>query len=545
MSRQFAHVVAAASAAAALACGASHAAQQGQGSSGPLGISVDPKSAAVETNGALTFVAAVSGSGNVGVTWSMQEGPSGGALAPSGSTAVYTAPAQPGSFHVVVASVTDPTRTDVAAVTVTQGPPPSVAVAPKRIGVLTNQTLQFSAAVAGLSDARVSWSVQEGAAGGTVDGTGLYTAPNTGGAFHVVATSRATASLSDRAVVTVTGAAAGTPGVWQNVTPAGIDLNPASFGGDNFGIQDVLVDPARPTDLYMFVVRQGVWKSVDSGATWTKVSAGGGPMDSGKPWGEAIDPNPNRNPAVPPTLYAPQGNSSAQGIYKSTDGGVSWAQTYQDPGGYGHDVYDIDIDPNDSLHLLATFHDSNKLVESKDGGKTWVGRGSVGGATQSSYIFFVTSKIWLMISQWTDSNGTWRSEDSGGTWTKVSGNEHFHGNCQIYVAPNGVLYLPGAHGIERSADLGKTWSSVFGSAQNSVVATANFLYASDGWATQGTWDPNLIRSAASSGTSWGSYTTKPSTMTNGAKRTAVAFDGSHYVIVSGNWNAGLWRYVEN
>ncbi len=34
-------------------------------------------------------------------------------------------------------------------------------------------------------------------------------------------------------------------------------------------------------------------------------------------------------------------------------------------------------------------------------------------------------------------------------------------------------------------------------------------------------------------------------MTNGAKRTAVAFDGSHYVIVSGNWNAGLWRYVEN
>jgi hypothetical protein len=24
----------------------------------------------------------------------------------------------------------------------------------------------------------------------------------------------------------------------------------------------------------------------------------------------------------------------------------------------------------------------------------------------------------------------------------------------------------------------------------------------------------------------------------------VMFDGSHYIIVSGNWSAGIWRYVE-
>src|SRR5256885_16596859 len=82
MSRQFAHVVAAASAAAALACGASHAAQQGQGSSGPLGISVDPKSAAVETNGAFTFVAADLGSGHGGGDQSVHGGTFGGSPAP-------------------------------------------------------------------------------------------------------------------------------------------------------------------------------------------------------------------------------------------------------------------------------------------------------------------------------------------------------------------------------------------------------------------------------------------------------------------------------
>ena len=39
-------------------------------------------------------------------------------------------------------------------------------------------------------------------------------------------------------------------------------------------------------------------------------------------------------------------------------------------------------------------------------------------------------------------------------------------------------------------------------------------------------------------------TTVP-TMTNGAKHAAVTFDGSHYVIVSGNWLGGIWRYVES
>jgi hypothetical protein len=538
MSRQMlAHAPAALVAAVSIACGPAQSA-----SAVLIAVAVDPKTPAVQTTGAVTFVASVSGTPDTQVSWSVQEGAAGGTVAVNGSSAVYTAPAQPGSYHVIATSVADATKTDVASVTVTQGAPPRVALAPKRIAAVTNQTIQFSTTVTGLADTSVTWSVQEGSPGGTISASGLYTAPSTAGTFHVVATSHANTSLSDQGVVTVTGPASGTAGVWQNVTPAGVNI---AGSGDNFGVQDVLVDPARPSDVYVFITRQGVWKSTDAGATWAKISANGGPMDQGKPWGEAIDPNPGRNPAVPPTMYGTQGNSTDQGILKSGDGGATWTQVYKDPGGYGRDVYDLDIDPNDSQHLIATFHDSSKIVESKDGGKTWLGRGAVGGATMSSYVFFVTSNIWLMVSQWTDSNGTWRTEDSGTTWSKVSGNEHFHGNCQIYLGPAGVVYLPGAHGIERSADYGKTWTSVFGPPENSVVATASFLYASDGWATQGTWDANLVRSPVASGTTWSSYTTKPANMTNGAKRAAVAFDGTHYVIVSGNWNAGLWRYVEN
>ena len=47
-----------------------------------------------------------------------------------------------------------------------------------------------------VSPPTVTWSVQEGAAGGSVDASGRYTAPGTPGTFHVVATSVADASKS-------------------------------------------------------------------------------------------------------------------------------------------------------------------------------------------------------------------------------------------------------------------------------------------------------------------------------------------------------------
>jgi hypothetical protein len=46
--------------------------------------------------------------------------------------------------------------------------------------------------------------VLEGAAGGAVSATGVYTAPSTGGTYHVIATSVADPSRSATAAITVT-----------------------------------------------------------------------------------------------------------------------------------------------------------------------------------------------------------------------------------------------------------------------------------------------------------------------------------------------------
>ncbi|MBP9113150.1 MAG: hypothetical protein KBF88_10100, partial [Polyangiaceae bacterium] len=85
----------------------------------------------------------------------------------------------------------------------------------------------------------------------------------------------------------------GQPGVWTNVTPAAISLNPAAFNNDNFGINDVLADPARPSDFYAFTCHQGVWKSTDYGQSWTKINTGsnGSELDKAKLWTAAIDPD--------------------------------------------------------------------------------------------------------------------------------------------------------------------------------------------------------------------------------------------------------------
>lgn len=79
---------------------------------------------------------------------------------------------------------------------------PSVRVEPSSATVVRLGTQRFSAVVQDASPATVTWRVQE-PEGGSVDATGLYTAPASTGTFHVVATSVASPGASGSAEVAV------------------------------------------------------------------------------------------------------------------------------------------------------------------------------------------------------------------------------------------------------------------------------------------------------------------------------------------------------
>lgn len=89
----------------------------GGGGGAVLAVTITPPDTNLLAGGAQTFTAAVlvTGGASTAVTWSVQEGATGGAVTTAG---VYTAPAISGTFHVVATSQADPTMSAKATVTV-------------------------------------------------------------------------------------------------------------------------------------------------------------------------------------------------------------------------------------------------------------------------------------------------------------------------------------------------------------------------------------------------------------------------------------------
>lgn len=81
---------------------------------------------------------------------------------------------------------------------------PSVAVVPSTAMVAVGASQAFSATVAGAAAAQVTWSILEGAAGGTITSSGLYTAPAAAGTYHVVATDAANGAVGGATVIAAT-----------------------------------------------------------------------------------------------------------------------------------------------------------------------------------------------------------------------------------------------------------------------------------------------------------------------------------------------------
>jgi hypothetical protein len=375
----------------------------------------------------------------------------------------------------------------------------------------------------------------------------------------------------------------GAEGVWEPMLKWPKDTQPNSGEG-------VLVDPARSSDFYYFYqtphLNSGdrhVLKSTDYGLTWEQIDE---TTVVGDAWGNAIDPNPQRDPNTPPTMYTPAGYGD-MGIWKSTDGGVTWVNLFAGvtdgivpapgggtsqfpPGKSGEriDFYQVHILPDDPPnHILITYHygapDSKlPLGESKDGGATWEVHSLPGG--DSHYVLGVDATTWIAISGENSGGGTYRTTTAGriggqislDAWTKVDDMEHPHGSFTPWNdVSGGYLYFPVKQGIKRSNDGGATWTSVYAmGTMGTLVATSEFVYA------ETLFQDAMWRASVADPTDWPMFAPPDDAAWWGGGvppfGAASSSDGKRSVIIRAQLseltnnapplitNGEIWRYVE-
>ena len=172
------------------------ACSQSASAPGAAGLELQPANSEVSPGDTVMF-AALNGDTDTPTTWKVLE-TGGGVVDESGT---YVAPDVEGTFHVVAAK--SATTTAMAAVVVKNGRLGNLTIRPRAAAVASGAQLQFTAQARGAA-AEVTWAIEEGATGGTITASGLYTAGAAAGIFSVVARSVADPSQVDRATVTVT-----------------------------------------------------------------------------------------------------------------------------------------------------------------------------------------------------------------------------------------------------------------------------------------------------------------------------------------------------
>jgi len=135
------------------------------------------------------------------VTWQA----SGGSISTAG---VYTAPLLAGTYTIMASFTPDIPRFATATVVVSPTAyTVTVSVSPGQVDLAPNGIATFTASVQGTTNTAVSWSCS----GGSIDQTGKFTAPASGGTCTVTATSQDGSNSVGLATVTVTLPAAPSP----------------------------------------------------------------------------------------------------------------------------------------------------------------------------------------------------------------------------------------------------------------------------------------------------------------------------------------------
>jgi photosystem II stability/assembly factor-like uncharacterized protein len=147
------------------------------------------------------------------------------------------------------------------------------------------------------------------------------------------------------------------------------NLGPSNIGGR---LRDIAADPAHQGVVYIATGSGGVWKSTDGGVTFSSTWGSYLPQSIGA---VAVD---SHGVVWVGTGEVDHGGGSAyygNGVYKSTDGGTTWTNVgLQDGDTTGRIVIDPRDDNRVFVAVQGALHDTNPirgLYLTEDGGGTW------------------------------------------------------------------------------------------------------------------------------------------------------------------------------
>ena len=220
---------------------------------------------------------------------------------------------------------------------------------------------------------------------------------------------------------------------WQNITPLSMQ---------NLNISSLTQSKSNPSILYMGTgekiwagsggVGNGIYKSMDSGSSWTDITPKDGLFMDGRFYEVGrilVDPN---NPDI--VLTHTKAENWDTYIFKSIDGGITWDVKkvfFRDP--QINDwlkIKDLKVDPFDFNIQYFSLQNASGVYKSTDAGETWIKGGDFGlninekDVSRAELVISKSNPNLLYASIFSNQGDSYlaRSLDGGVSWHEIKEN---------------------------------------------------------------------------------------------------------------------------